>query len=151
MKSKDMQILAYLRNNARMPLTKMSKKTQIPVSTLFDRLKASERSFILKHTSLLDFNRLGYHTRANITIKVNKDDKDGLKEFLTKHRSINSVFRITNGYDYMVEAIFKQIKDLEDFLEEMDGKFNIEKRQSYFIIEDIKKEGFMSDPDLINL
>ncbi|MBR9691938.1 winged helix-turn-helix transcriptional regulator, partial [Candidatus Woesearchaeota archaeon] len=72
MNKKDLKIIAYLRQNARMPLTKMSRKTQIPVSTIFDRLKMNENSLIVKHTSLLDFSKLGYNTRANITLKVDR-------------------------------------------------------------------------------
>ena len=49
MKKKDQILLSYLRKDARMPLTKMSKKTNIPVSTLFDRLKVNEGQ---KHNSV---------------------------------------------------------------------------------------------------
>ncbi|MFH1317380.1 MAG: Lrp/AsnC family transcriptional regulator [Candidatus Woesearchaeota archaeon] len=149
MNKKDILILTNLRKNARMPLTKMSRETQIPVSTLFDRLKAKEKEFILKHTSLINFTKLGYHTRANILIKVDRDDKESLREFLLNNSSTNSIYRVNNGFDFMIEVIFKQIKDLEEFLEIVDNKFKIENRKSYFIIEDIKKEEFMSDPNML--
>ena len=63
---KDRQIISHLRNNARIPLTTMSKLTKIPVSTLFDRLKTNEDDIITKHTSLLDFAKLGYNARVNL-------------------------------------------------------------------------------------
>ena len=109
MNKKDLKILAYLRNDARMPLTKMSRKTNIPVSTIFDRLKLSENQLIIKHTSLINFSKLGYHTRANITLRVDKEDKEAVKEFLIKNHLVNSVYKINNGFDFMVEGIFKQI------------------------------------------
>ena len=40
MNTKDMKMIAHLRQDARMPLTKMSRRTGIPVSTIFDRLKS---------------------------------------------------------------------------------------------------------------
>jgi DNA-binding Lrp family transcriptional regulator len=150
MNKKDMQILSYLRMNARIPLTKMSKEVQIPVSTIFDRLRVHEKDIIIKHTSLLNYSALGYNTRANIAFKVNRDDKESLKNFLIKHENINSISRINNGYDFMVEGIFQQIKDMEDFIDMLEQKFNIEDKKSFFIIEDIKKECFMSDVNLIN-
>jgi len=149
MNQKDLKIIAHLRQNARMPLTDMSRKTQIPVSTIFDRLKMNESNLIIKHTSLLDFTKLGYNTRANIMLKVNREDKDILKEYLVKHQSVNSVYKINNGYDFMIEGIFKQIKDMEDFLDELDKRFKIEDKKSFFIIEDLKKEAFMSNPNLV--
>lgn len=151
MNKKDMQMISYLRNNARMPLTQMSKKTRIPVSTLFDRLKSNEDQYIVKHTSLIDFQKLGFNTRANIALKVDREDKEHLKEFLTKSENINSIYRINNGYDFMVEGIFRQLRDLEEFLDDLDKKFRITDKKSFFIIEDIKRETFMSDPDLVAL
>lgn len=151
MNQKDIKIITYLRQNARMPLTTMSKKTQIPVSTLFDRLKANESTLIIKHTSLLDFAKLGFNTRANITLKVDREDKEKLKEFLMKHQSINSVYKINNGYDFMIEGIFRQIKDMENFLEDLENKFKIQDKKSFFIIEDLKREAFMSNINLTPL
>jgi DNA-binding Lrp family transcriptional regulator len=144
-----MQILAHLRQDARMPLTKMSRSTQIPVSTIFDRMKVHESSVIKKHTSLLNFAALGYNTRANIAFRVDRDDKEALKDYLMKHESVNSVYRINNGYDFMVEGIFEQIKDMEDFIDIVENKFKIQDKKSFFIIEDLKKESFMSNPDVL--
>jgi DNA-binding Lrp family transcriptional regulator len=149
MNKKDLLIIAHLRNNARMPLTDMSRKTQIPVSTIFDRLKLNENNLIVKHTSLLDFAKLGYNTRANISLKVGKQDKEALKDYLVKHQSVNSLYKINNGFDFMFEGVFKQIKDMEDFLEQIDQKFDIQDKKSFFVIEDLKRESFMSNVNLI--
>jgi Lrp/AsnC family transcriptional regulator, leucine-responsive regulatory protein len=151
MNKKDMQIISYLRNDARIPLTKLSKQTSIPVSTIFDRLKIQENHLIVKHTSLIDFAKLGYYTRANITLKVDREDKEKLREFLMKHPSINSVYRINNGFDFMIEGIFRQIVDMEEFLENLEHKYKIAKKNAYFIIEDLKRETFMSDPQLLQM
>ena len=148
---KDLLIISYLRNNARMPLTKMSRKTQIPVSTIFDRLKLNEEDLILKHTSLLNFPKLGYNVRANITLKVDREDKETLKEFLIKNQSINSVYKINNGFDFMVEGIFRQIKDMEDFIDKLEDRFKIQDKRFFFIIEDLKREAFMSNPNTLFL
>lgn len=149
MKYKDLQIIAYLRQNARMPLTKMSRRSRIPVSTIFDRMKINEKEVIVKHTCLLDFSKLGYHTRANISLKVDREDKEGLREFLIKHRCVNSVYKISDGFDFMVEGVFKEIKDMNEFLEEVESKFKVEDRKAVFIIEDLKREAFMSNPNFV--
>ena len=149
MKQKDMRIITYLRTNARMPLTLISRKTKIPVSTIFDRLKANENNIIIKHTSLIDFSKLGYNIRTNIAIKVDRNDKEALKKFLIMHHAANSVYKVSNEFDFMVECIFKQIKDMDEFMENLENKFKIQEKKAYFIIEDIKKEAFMSNPDLL--
>ncbi|MBT7902859.1 Lrp/AsnC family transcriptional regulator [Candidatus Woesearchaeota archaeon] len=149
MNKKDLQILCHLRNDARMPLTKMSKKTRIPVSTIFDRLKVSEKELITKHTSLIDFSQLGYHARVNIALKVDREHKISVKDYLLGHESTNSVYKINNGFDFMVEGVFKHINHMEQFIDDLESKFNIEEKKFFFIIEDLKREAFMSNPNLL--
>lgn len=148
MNRKDLKIIAHLRKDARMPLTKMSRSTQIPVSTIFDRLKHNEAGVIVKHTTLLDFSKLGYHTRASIVLKVDRGDKEKLQQYLERCNAVNSLYRINNGYDFMVEGIFEQIKDMEEFLDKLDTEFNILDKKAFYMIEDLKKEAFMSNPYL---
>lgn len=149
MNEKDMKILSFLRNDARISLTTMSRRTNIPVSTIFDKLKNYESKIITRHTTLIDFAKLGYPTRANISIKVDKDDREGLKSFLTLHQFVNSVYKINNGFDFMFEGIFKDLRDMEDFLELIESKYKIIDHKSHFIVEDLKREAFLSEPSLI--
>lgn len=149
MKDKHLKILACLRKDARMALTKMSREIRVPVSTIFDNLKASEDDLITKHTSLLNFGKLGYNARANIMIKVNRADKEALGNFLTTHESINSAFKVTNGYDFLVEGIFRNIKELEEFKEEVESQYKVEDTQTMYIVDDIKREDFLANPVLL--
>ena len=147
---KDLIVISYLRQNARETLTRLSKKTHIPVSTIYDKLKLHEHDVITKYTSLLDFSKLGFNTRANIMLKVNRDKRDEVKDYLMKHQNINSVCKINNG-DFMIDVIFKHIKDMEDFIESIEQRFDIKDRQVYYIIDDIKRESFMSDPAVLEI
>ena len=148
---KDLLILSELRNNSRETLTKISKRTSVPISTIFDKLKQFEGNLIKQHTTFINFSQLGFNARANVMIKVNRDTREAIKDYLSKHQNINSLFRVNNGFDFMFEGIFVNMKDAEDFLEKLDQKFKIENKEVYYIIDDIKKEGFMADPDLIDL
>jgi DNA-binding Lrp family transcriptional regulator len=145
---KEIVIVTQLRKGARQNLTKISKETKIPISTLFDKIKKLEQQIIVKHTTLIDFEKLGFNTRATIMLKAGKNEKEELGEFLMKNEKINSVFKITNGFDYFVEGIFRTIKELEDFLEIIDDKFCVKKKSVFFIIQEIKREEFMSNTQL---
>jgi DNA-binding Lrp family transcriptional regulator len=143
MKDKDLLVLSHLRKNARMPLTKMSRATNIPVSTIFDKLREFEHSVIQKHTTLMDFKKLGYDLRVNLLFKVPRTCREAFQLFLLKSPKVNSVFRINNGYDYLVEGVFRNMKDLYEFSEQID-QYKIEAKQDFFILEDIKREEFLS-------
>ncbi len=149
MKQKDIKIITHLRQNSRMPLTKMSRKTGIPISTIFDRLKTYGKNIVIKNTSLLNFEKLGYSARANMMIKTEKEQRENMIEFLKKHHRVNSVFRINNGFDFMIEGVFKQIKEMEEFIDQLESKFIVVERKTFFILEDVKREGFMTDVNLI--
>jgi len=51
----------------------------------------------------------------------------------------------------MVEGIFKNIKDLEEFIETLEDRFKIKSKQVYYVIEEITKEQFFSKPEHIEI
>ena len=151
MKKKDILIISKLRSNSRETLTNLSRATKIPVSTIYDRMKNHYGDIIRKHTVLLDFNKLGFNTRAHILIKVKKEDKELFKEALIKNSNINSIFKINNGYDYLIEAVFRNIQEIENFMEAIESKFKVLNRQVFYIIDELKREDFLINPELLNL
>ena len=144
---KDIQILSHLRRDSREMLTKLSRKTSIPVSTIFDRLRYHKGGLIKKNTTLMDFSLLGFNSRAKVILKVDKIDRVSIKNLLKMHRNINALHRINNGYDFMFEAIFRNMKDLEDFINTLEEQFNILEKHIYYVIDDIKEEDFLSRDD----
>ena|SRR3989344_8201269 len=151
MNKKDFIVMAHLRRNARETLTRMSRKTNIPISTIYDKLKMHEGSTITKHTCLIDFNHLGFSTRANVMLKVDRTEREKLLASLMNNLHINSIYKISNGYDFLIETVFRNVKDLEDFLDALEMKFRLKDKQVYYVIEDLKRESFLSDPETIDL
>ena len=141
---KDILLMTYFRRNARENLTQISRLTRIPVSTIFDRLREFEKGLIQKHTTLVDFRKLGFDIRVNILFKVAKDSREDFRDFLIMNDNVNSLFRINNGFDYLVEGIFRDMADLQKFMEQLDS-FKIEAKQELFILEDIKRECFLTN------
>ncbi|MEA3514586.1 MAG: Lrp/AsnC ligand binding domain-containing protein [Nanoarchaeota archaeon] len=142
----EMQIITALRKNARESLTKISRKTGIPVSTIFDKIK--ENPLITKSTCLLDFNQIGFNTRAKVTIRVERETREELRKYLNNHQNVNSLYKINSGYDFLIELVFRNIKELEDFMEKIRDKFKIIEDNVFYILEDIKREDFMNDENM---
>lgn len=147
----DLEIIAHLRNDARKSLTAISKETQIPVSTIFDRIKNKSKHIITKNTCLMDFSKVGMNTRAQIALKTIPKERQELRSFLNKHNNVNSLFKINNGYDYLVDVVFANMKDLEEFLEYIEDEFRIRTKHVFYVIEEIRQEEFMNDPNNISL
>lgn len=145
MKTKDYKILTELRKNSRAQLKEISKNTSLPISTIYDRIKNCYSNIVKKHTSILNFDQLGFNAKANICLKCNKKNKNEIFEYLRKHPNINSLLKINNGFDYMIEAIFHNVKELEEFVENLEESFSIKSKQIYYIIDEVVKENFFTD------
>ena len=143
---KQISLLMQLRKDGRQPLTEISRKINMPVSTIFDRLKTNKDHLIKRFTCLLDFTRIGFNCRAQMVFRVKKDERQGMQEHLMKHSNVNSVYKINNGYDFLVEAVFRDLKDVDEFLENIDERFKVQEKNVYYIIDDLAREMFMTDP-----
>ena len=144
-KQSDLALICNLRRDARATLTELSRKTRIPISTVFDKLRNYETRYILKHTALLDFNKFGFFARANVILKVSKKQTEKVRGFLTTHPNVNCLYKINNGFDFQVELIFKHLQELESFLDNLCERFIIKQKMVYYLLDEIKRESFMTN------
>ena len=139
-KDSDLKILGELRCNSRQTLAEISKNTKISISTVYDRIRFHEDQLIKKHTSLLNFDMLGYSIRAHILISASQ--RSELKNFIKDHPNINSAFEINNGFDFIIDCFFSNMSECRDFVNCFD-RFSVERRQVHYIIDEIRLESFM--------
>lgn len=145
---RDKILMQHLRKHTKESLWKLSHKAKIPVSTIYHRLKQLEEQAILKYTVLVNFSSLGYQGQAFISLKISKIDRDEVIVYLENHSKVNSIYEVHNGYDLLLEVIFSDLKEVEDFVEEMKKDFPIEKANIMSVIRSIKKETFAGDENL---
>jgi len=149
LKRNELVLLSHFRRNARQALTKISRCTGMPVSTIFDRLRKYEGDVIVRHTALLNFQKLGYTTRAQVFLKTIPDNRILLGNFLKAYPNVNGVYRVNNGYDYLIETIFRSIQELESFLELLELERGVIDKNVYYIIDEVARENFMTAPEMM--
>ena len=81
-------------------------------------------------------------TKAQILLKVEKEDKELLKKHLLCNVNVNTIYKINNGWDYMVETVHKSIKELDNFIDTLNNRFKMNGHEVHYLIDEIKKEGF---------
>ena len=135
---KDMKIITTLRSDARLPLATMARRTGIPTSTLFDKLR--HNTIIKGYTSLLDFAKLGF--KQQVTILLSSRNKGRLELFLLGHPCVNTLFKLGNSFDFIAEGIFRDTSELNGFLSQLNS-FEIEDILTISIAADLKREGFL--------
>ncbi len=151
MKKKDLQILSMLRGNGRMSLTDMSRRSRIPVSTIYDRIKSFNGPVIKRHVSLIDFAKLGFVVSAHVMFSVDKGQKDDFSACMVRSMNVNSLYRINNGFDFIAEVLCRDINELERFLDALNEKFKIKEKKTFFIIDELKKETFLDNDASLQL
>lgn len=146
---RDMAMLSYLRQDARISLTALSKKTGIPISTAYGKLKSFRASKLIQLKALVDMTQLGYSTRILVALKVDRESRRETEEYLVKHLLVNNVWRINSGFSYMIEAIFKDMADVEDFLEDLDSRFKVRMEMVFYVISEVQREYSLSRPETV--
>ncbi len=147
-KPRDLAILSHLRQDSRETLTTMSRETRIPVSTIFDKIRFFKESGVIrKNTSIVSFDRFGYTAEAMIFLAACQEERSKLSEVLLSSSNINSLYRINSGWDFMAEAIFPNMREMESFLEAIEEKVALSRQKVFYIIEDLRREDFFSNPE----
>lgn len=143
----DHKILKHLRANSRKSLASIARDVGLPHSTLFDRVRSIEQKCVRKHTTLIDFDRLGFFTRVQIAVEVPIEKRQQLQDFLNLHKNINSLYKINRGFDFMLDCIFRSPAEAKKFIEELQSLFGITKTIVFDMIEDLRREEFLPCPE----
>ena len=143
MDEKERLIISHLRKDARLSLGAVSRALNVPLSTVYDKLSRLQKEGVIrKQALLLDFAKLGYHHHINLALKVSREQKSALQQFLQNHPSVNSLHEIDGGFDFLAEVISKDIKEYTGFMDGLKESFDLKELHEYQIIEELEKEKF---------
>lgn len=145
MKKSDITILSYLRQNGRVPLTELSRKTGLPISTLHERIKKHIKNKLVTPTALVSFTQLDQNSRAHVFLAVEQEDRAKLFSHMEHHPNVNSLFRINNGWNLLAECIFSDMHSLEDFIDKLENQFKITKKDIHYTLDELKREAFLRE------
>lgn len=143
-KKGELDILKLLRKDARMSLKEMSDKTGVPISTVYEKLRAFKPDIVHQYTALINFRELGFPIQIYFLFKTKKENKEDVFHFLSQHGRLNSIYKINNGYDFLCQAYFETMHIAEECFFQLEERFGISKMQSFYILEELKKEDFFS-------
>ena len=125
-------------------MTKISKVTGIPISSTFDRLKRLETTGIItRYVSLLDMKKLGLSVRIFLLLKTDDNHRKEVERFLMENPQVNNMARIVGSWNLMAEALFRDMKELESFIESFRKDFKGIEFSVYHILENLKSESFL--------
>lgn len=141
---KEKQLVIELRRSRSQNIMELSRKINMPKSTVYDMLHRLEEKAVIDGRIHLDFEKIGFPIRIFLIIKTETEHKDTLKKYLLEQKHVNNIFTINRASSFHVESIFKNQKEVEDFLEDLEQKNSLIQLSVYTILEHIERERFLT-------
>ena len=121
---KDKRILEELKLNSKLATSQLSKKLNIPITTVHNRIKRMERDkVIIKYTINIDNKKIGKSISAMILIFLKTETRLGKKtpqrtiaENIRKVPGVTGVDFVTGTTDVIAHVLADDVDNLEEIL-----------------------------------
>jgi len=114
----DLRIIRVLNQDARKPYKAIAEELGVSDATVRKRVqKMLEEGIIKKFNVLLDYHKLGRIIKAFIGLRVQPPKLKDIVEQLNKHPDVQVLYRTSGDVDLFVEVIFRDMEELNGFLE----------------------------------
>jgi len=118
--SKDIQILSLLLNNARLSNKEIAAKVGIAQSSTHDRIKKlSQKGYLMGAYALIDQKKLGLNIEVMLAIKLNKQHRSIIADFIEKVSQLPGVlqlFHMAGNNDFILHVAVKDSDELRGFI-----------------------------------
>ncbi len=134
---KDLKIINVLKENSRLAIRDIAKKTGLRPSTVHDRItKLSHDKVIERFTVKLNNKEIGENFIVFMFLTTSKD----LEPSFFNNSHIKEVFGVTGEYDLILKLKFKDIEQFNKFIIGLRKNKDIKKTQTMIATIDIKEE-----------
>ena len=148
--AKDKKILEVLQKNARLPVSKISKKVQMPADSVKYRIKRLEKLGVIRmYHAVLNYPLLGHPMYSYTLISVLAMDEPTEKKFinyLVSEPKVTWISKTSSKWDFIIGTCTKDFKELDQILQKMRLNFvkNIKDYETISTIDEYKFD-FMYD------
>lgn len=136
----DIKILEVLQENARVSISDLSKKVNLSLSAVSERLKKLENSKIIsKYTVILEPKLMGKDLSVIISIGLEStSDTQSFLDFVQSEPEILECHYITGEYDYMLKVTTTNTHTLEMIMNRIKSFNGIKRTQTNVILSTTK-------------
>jgi Lrp/AsnC family leucine-responsive transcriptional regulator len=118
MDSIDFKILDVLKENARVSASELSKKVNLSIPAVAERIrKMHEANIIEKYTIKVNREKTSYKLLAFIFINIDKTENvETFKKLIVQYNNVLECHHVAGEYDYLLKVLVEDTKSLEYFL-----------------------------------
>ena len=135
--NKDLKIINILKQNSRLPIRDIAKKTQLRPSTVHLRIqKLIKNNIVEQFTLKLNNKAIGQDFIVFMYITTSED----LPQTFFNNEHITEAFGITGEYDLLLKLKFKDIAQFNDYIITLRKQKSITKTITNVVTVNIKEE-----------
>ncbi len=118
---KDARILSVLKENARLSRWQISKKVNLPVTTVHNRIKRMEKQNVIKnYTVEVNYEKIGKKVSAYVLSTYNIEREEGrereIPRELKKIEGVELVSQVTGKIDQILKIRCESVQELQRIL-----------------------------------
>jgi len=124
--NKDKKILTILQEDGRMSLTKISKKVNLSIDSVHNRMKEMKRKGIYKPSIMIEPRKIGFPLIADCKIKlknISQEEREEFINYLKNQKRCTELLAVMGDYDFTCVLIAKDSNDFEEISTKIRQKF----------------------------
>jgi DNA-binding Lrp family transcriptional regulator len=141
--SKDLEILKYLQQNARMTIKEISDKVHLSTTPVHERIRRMEESGVItKYITLVNAAKIGKGLMVICYVSLKQHSKNAGAKFIKSILEMNEVLEcltISGEFDFLLKVVTENMDSYYDFhvnrLSEIENVGNV---QSVFVMGVVK-------------
>lgn len=141
--SKDLEILKYLQQNARMTIKEISDKVHLSTTPVHERIRRMEESGVItQYITLVNAAKIGKGLMVICYVSLKQHSKNAGAKFIKSILEMNEVLEcltISGEFDFMLKVVTENMDSYYDFhvnrLSEIENVGNV---QSVFVMGVVK-------------
>ncbi len=136
----DVKILETMQENARISLSELSKKVNLSLSAVSERLRKLESSNIIEcYTAILDPRALKKELSVLMYISLENPQITGdFLKLISLERDVLECHYITGEYDYVLKITTENTAALEQIMNRIKGISGIKRTQTNVVLSTLK-------------
>lgn len=137
----DQKIIRVLEKDARTSLRKISKRVDVSLGTVSNRVKKMEKNGVIKgYSVILNPEEIGWELNVVIGLRIQKGRLIEIQEKIAKDSRVYGVYDVTGDFDSMVIARAKNRKDLDDLSKNVLSIDGVERSVTHLVLNTVKEK-----------
>lgn len=139
MDERDLEILAILQKDGRVPFTEIAKELGVAEGTVRNRVAKLQGNQTLQIVGMLDPHQLGYDAPAIIGLSIRPPHLEEAAEALAMLPEVSYLIMVSGGFDLLVEVMCEDRQCLATFLREKVQKIvGVQRTETFTILHTYK-------------